>query len=177
MIKNTSLTTSIPTQQFLAASTTGISLNLVSLGEWTKVVRNESNAFLKSKLSDAELEDPEARSEALKDQIEWYEATWKPISKILCPVIDMSQKIYRETGYKIGGYAIHPQSESVVWVGTDTLESVKTTHGAQMITQANQIAALVHVQKMVENNIDSDLVELSRHCQKEKGKAWCDVPS
>ncbi|KAJ3709484.1 hypothetical protein DFJ43DRAFT_1044763 [Lentinula guzmanii] len=38
----------------------------------------------------------------------------------------------------------------------------------QMVTQANQIAALVHVQKMVENNIDSELVELSRHCQKEK---------
>ncbi|KAJ3716255.1 hypothetical protein DFJ43DRAFT_1043402 [Lentinula guzmanii] len=161
----------------------------LSLGEWTKVVRDEFNAFLKSKLSDAELEDPEARSEALKDQIEWYEANLesyiesqkqsgkmgKMLKRILRPVIDMSQKIYRETGYEIGGYAVHPQSESVVWVGTDTLESVKTTHGTQMITQANQIAALVHVQKMVENNIDSELAELSRHCQKEKGKAWRDV--
>ncbi|KAJ3991193.1 hypothetical protein F5050DRAFT_1812827 [Lentinula boryana] len=163
--------------------------NLTRPCQHCKVVRDEFNAFLKSKLSNAELEDPEARSEALKDQIEWYEANLetyiesqkqsgkmgKMLKQILRPVIDMSQKIYCETGYEIGGYAIHPQSESVIWVGTDTLESVKTTHGTQMITQANQIAALVHVQKMVENNIDSELAELSRHCQKEKGKAWRDV--
>ncbi|KAJ3709593.1 hypothetical protein DFJ43DRAFT_1044743 [Lentinula guzmanii] len=154
----------------------------LSLGEWTKVVRDGFNAFLKSKLSDAELEDPEARSEALKDQIEWYEANLetyiksqkqsgkmgKMLKRILCPVIDMSQKIYRETGYEIGGYAIHPQSESVVWVGTDTLESVKTTHGTQMITQSNcrtcphrllKADMVVSVQKMVENNIDKHLID------------------
>ncbi|KAJ3710774.1 hypothetical protein DFJ43DRAFT_1044522 [Lentinula guzmanii] len=121
-----------------------------------------------------QLEDPEARSEALKDQIEWYEANLEPTSKSeavgqdgkdveadSCPVIDMSQKYIVKLDTKL-------ESESVVWVGTDTLESVKTTHGTQMITQSNcrtcphrllKADMVVSVQKMVENNIDKHLID------------------
>ncbi|KAJ3709489.1 hypothetical protein C8R42DRAFT_641630 [Lentinula raphanica] len=48
--------------------------------------------------------------------------------------------------------------------GTDLLETVKATHGTQMIAQATQIASLVQVQKMVDNNIDKQLGELANHC-------------
>ncbi|KAJ3728661.1 hypothetical protein C8R42DRAFT_638389 [Lentinula raphanica] len=59
--------------------------------------------------------------------------------------------------------------ESIAWVGTDLLETVKATHGTQMIAQATQIASLVQVQKMVDNNIDKQLGELANHCVLPKG--------
>jgi hypothetical protein len=58
-------------------------------------------------------------------------------------VTGQARKINRETGYEIGGYAVHPELDSVAWVGTDLLEDVKAKHGTQMHTQATQIAALV----------------------------------
>ncbi|KAJ3709419.1 hypothetical protein DFJ43DRAFT_1162639 [Lentinula guzmanii] len=153
------------------------------LGEWSTFVSKELDKYLKGKLPVDKLKDPDAREEALEEQIEWYHANMdnfieqkkqsgrmgKTLLKILRPIIAMSRKIQRETGYEIGGYAVHSELESVAWVGTDLLETVKATHGTQMITQAMQIASLVQVQKMVDNNIDKKLRELANHCMLPKG--------
>ncbi|KAJ3833279.1 hypothetical protein F5878DRAFT_646067, partial [Lentinula raphanica] len=160
-----------------------VSAETMLLGEWSTFVSQEFDKYLKAKLPADKLKDQDAREEALKEQIEWYNANMdnfverkkqsgrmgKTLLKILRPIIAMSRKIQRETGYEIGGYAVHSELESIAWVGTDLLETVKATHGTQMIAQATQIASLVQVQKMVDNNIDKQLGELANHCVLPKG--------
>ena len=44
----------------------------VSIGEWTQTVRDEMNAFLHTKLSDDQFNNPAAREEALQEQSDWF---------------------------------------------------------------------------------------------------------
>ncbi|KIK64439.1 hypothetical protein GYMLUDRAFT_240983 [Collybiopsis luxurians FD-317 M1] len=129
----------------------------VALSEWTKVVHSEFHAFLKSKLSEEKLNNHNVHEEALNEQILWFNSILesyieckkkkgkigKTLLKILHLVIAMAHKINRETGYEIGGYAVHPELKSVAWVGMDLLEAVKANHSTQMFMQASQIAVLV----------------------------------
>lgn len=75
----------------------------VPVSEWTVVVRNEFDAFLHSKLAKDNFDNPEAREEALEEQITWF---WqhhdafieqsiakgkgtKMVTKILRPIVQM----------------------------------------------------------------------------------------
>ncbi|KAF9056879.1 hypothetical protein BDP27DRAFT_1372989 [Rhodocollybia butyracea] len=149
------------------------------VSEWTVVVRNEFDAFLHSKLAKDNFDNPEAHEEALEEQITWF---WqhhdtfieqsiakgngtKMVTKILRPIVQMANRVYRETGFHIGGYAWHPDVGASIFVGTKTLEKVKSTNGTQMLAQANDIGSCrFSVAKLVERKVEAELAELYRHC-------------
>ncbi|KAF9026990.1 hypothetical protein BDP27DRAFT_1376104 [Rhodocollybia butyracea] len=148
------------------------------VSEWTGVVRNELETFLHSKLSDKDFDKPEARERALEEQTNWF---WEHhdaligetiargkgngmVTKILWPIVQMANRVYRETGFHIGGYAWHPDAGSHIFVGTQTLQKVKATKSTQMLSQVDDIGLQIAVAKLVERKVDSELAELYRHC-------------
>ena len=54
-----------------------------------------------------------------------------------------AEKIHIETGYHIGGYAIHEDREPLTWVATTDLQKIRETRGTQMHAQAADLRALV----------------------------------
>lgn len=54
-----------------------------------------------------------------------------------------AEKIHIETGYHIGGYAIHEDHEPLTWVATTDLQKIRETRGTQMHAQAADLHALV----------------------------------
>ncbi|KAF9070656.1 hypothetical protein BDP27DRAFT_1419680 [Rhodocollybia butyracea] len=118
------------------------------VSEWTGVVHKELDTFLHGKLDNEDFDSPEAWEEALEEQINWYWEHHNALigdmiakgrgstiaTKILRPIVQMANRAYRETGYHIGGYAWHPNTEPSIFVGT------KATNGMQMFSQAQDIA-------------------------------------
>ncbi|KAJ3725524.1 hypothetical protein DFJ43DRAFT_1041500 [Lentinula guzmanii] len=144
----------------------------VKINEWTSVVRDEMNEFLHSKLSDEEFSDPAARENALQEQADWFWARFDSFvedskgkgkrgdamtRRILEPIIRMSNRVYQETGFHIGGYIYHSEIGASIWVGTKALQRVKATNGTQMLTQARHIGTKIA-------HVDAELAALHGHC-------------
>ncbi|KAJ3780478.1 hypothetical protein GGU10DRAFT_337144 [Lentinula aff. detonsa] len=144
----------------------------VKINEWTAVVRDGMNEFLHSKLSDEEFSDPAARENALREQADWFWARFDSFvedskgkgkrgdamtRRILEPIIQMSNRVYQETGFHIGGYIYHSEIGASIWVGTKALQRVKATNGTQMLTQARHIGTKI-------THVDAELAALHGHC-------------
>ncbi|KAJ3780533.1 hypothetical protein GGU10DRAFT_380511 [Lentinula aff. detonsa] len=152
------------------------------ISEWVKIVRDELDIFLHSKLSDEEFDDPAAHEEALQEQIDWFWSRYDKFSeestakgkgdamtrRVLRPIIQMSNRVYRESGFHIGGYIYHPDIGASVWVGTQALQDVKATNGTQMLTQARDIGTQIAVAEMVRRQVDTNLANLHGHCHGKK---------
>ncbi|KAE9389551.1 hypothetical protein BT96DRAFT_946766 [Gymnopus androsaceus JB14] len=110
----------------------------VTASKWTKIVTKEYYAFLQNNLSEGEFHNNEAHRHVLKEQFEWYETNMEnfieakkkkgkvsnSLQKIMRPFIALAEKIHIETGYHIGGYAIHEDHKPLTWVVTTDLQKI-----------------------------------------------------
>ncbi|KAJ3792205.1 hypothetical protein GGU11DRAFT_760951 [Lentinula aff. detonsa] len=128
--------------------------------------------LVESMLSDEEFSDPAARENALQEQADWFWARFDSFvedskgkgkwgdamtRRILEPIIQMSNRVYQETGFHIGGYIYHSEIGASIWVGTKALQRVKATNGTQMLTQARHIGTKIA-------HVDAELAALHGHC-------------
>ncbi|KAF9026575.1 hypothetical protein BDP27DRAFT_1410589 [Rhodocollybia butyracea] len=123
-------------------------LQNMPVSEWTGVVHNKLEIFLRSKLSDKDFDKTKACERALEEQTSWF---WEHHDALI------GETIARGKGNAMVTKILRPIVQM-------TLQKVKATNGTQMLSQADNIGLQIVVAKVVECKVDSKLAELYRHC-------------
>ncbi|KAF9070524.1 hypothetical protein BDP27DRAFT_1362598 [Rhodocollybia butyracea] len=119
------------------------------VSEWTGVVRKELDTFLHGKLDDEDFNSPEAREEALEEQINWY---WEHHDALI------GDMIAKGRGSMIATKILRP----IVQMGPrhwrrSRLQTARSS-------QAQDIGTQIALAQLVERWVESELAELYQHC-------------
>ncbi|KIK55902.1 hypothetical protein GYMLUDRAFT_248301 [Collybiopsis luxurians FD-317 M1] len=135
------------------------------ISQWSKV-----------KLPEDQFHQRDARREALKEQLDWYNdnlASYINEKKKKGNFCINGESIYRKMGLHLGGYILCTErdakgaSATATWVSTPELAQIKERKGTQMYAQAADLEAFLRVQMILMQELDNDLQEVYTKATKE----------
>ncbi|KAJ3793020.1 hypothetical protein GGU11DRAFT_854083 [Lentinula aff. detonsa] len=151
-----------------------------SLSTWNKFLKSKYLEVLRSRLSDDDLNDPEARSRAMKPEVDWYRnyidsyyvaakdtgRVRTSVKQIMRPLVNLAKKINDTTGYHILSFVITTATDSfgrslgAFVAGDDVARLAKEAFESKIVDQIRDLEAYVRLTEIDNRNVSAELSTL-----------------
>ncbi|KAJ3831293.1 hypothetical protein F5878DRAFT_667706 [Lentinula raphanica] len=155
-----------------------------SLSDYNKLLREEYWKTLESRLSVGELQDPKARSRAMKPEVDWYREQVKnyietakesgkvkgTVKAMIRPVLTLAEKLYETSGYHMLGWLINTSSDkfgrsvSAFFAGDHIAKVAKERFGSKMESQVADMETMFKMLEMENRQVDAAVAKLHSAC-------------
>ncbi|KAJ3991378.1 hypothetical protein F5050DRAFT_1812630 [Lentinula boryana] len=161
-----------------------ILLSTDSLSDYNKFLREEYWRTLESRLSPSEIQDPKARSRAMKPEVDWYREqvrnyieTAKESGKVkgtvkamIRPVLTLAQNLYETLGYHMLGWLINTSTDkfgrsvSAFFAGDHIAKVAKERFGSKMESQVVDMETMFRMLEMENQEVEASVAKLHSEC-------------
>ncbi|KAJ3978940.1 hypothetical protein F5890DRAFT_1559433 [Lentinula detonsa] len=151
-----------------------------SLSTWNKFLKSKYLEVLKSRLSDDNLNDPEARSRAMKPEVDWYRDyvdsyfvaakdtghVRTSVKRIMRPLVNLAKKINDTSGYHILSFVITTATDrfgrslSAFVAGDEVARLAKEAFESKIVDQIRDLEAYVRLTEINNRNVSMELSTL-----------------
>ncbi|KAJ3746995.1 hypothetical protein EV360DRAFT_89890 [Lentinula raphanica] len=155
-----------------------------SLSDYNKLLREEYWKTLESRLSVGELQDPKARSRAMKPEVDWYREQVKnyietakesgkikgTVKAMIRPVLTLAEKLYETSGYHMLGWLINTsgdkfgRSVSAFFAGDHIAKVAKERFGSKMESQVADMEMMFKMLELENRHVDAAVAKLHSEC-------------
>ncbi|KAJ3990868.1 hypothetical protein F5050DRAFT_1880362 [Lentinula boryana] len=155
-----------------------------SLSDYNKFLREEYWRTLESRLSPSEIQDPKARSWAMKPEVDWYREqvrnyieTAKESGKVkgtvkamIRPVLTLAQNLYETSGYHMLGWLINTSTDkfgcsvSAFFAGDHIAKVAKEWFGSKMESQVADMETMFRMLEMENQEVEASVAKLHSEC-------------
>ncbi|KAJ3782493.1 hypothetical protein GGU10DRAFT_335487, partial [Lentinula aff. detonsa] len=147
-----------------------------SLSTWNKFLKSKYLEVLRSRLSDDDLNDPEARSKAMKPEVDWYRnyinsyyvaakdtgRVRTSVKQIMRPLVNLAKKINDTTGYHILSFVITTATDSfgrslsAFVAGDEVARLAKEAFESKIVDQIRDLEAYVRLTEIDNRNVSAE---------------------
>ncbi|KAJ3741828.1 hypothetical protein DFH05DRAFT_1461916 [Lentinula detonsa] len=151
-----------------------------SLSTWNKFLKSKYLEVLKLRLSDDNLNDPEAHSRAMKPEVDWYRDyvdsyfvaakdtghVRTSVKRIMRPLVNLAKKINDTSGYHILSFVIttatdrFSRSLSAFVAGDEVARLAKEAFESKIVDQIRDLEAYVRLTEINNRNVSMELSTL-----------------
>ncbi|KAJ3732469.1 hypothetical protein DFJ43DRAFT_1039329 [Lentinula guzmanii] len=151
-----------------------------SLTDWNQFLREKYMEVLQSRLSENDINDPEARSRAMKPEVDWYRDQMdsyftsakdsgqmrNTVKQIMRPLGALARKINDTTGYHIFSFLISTATDrsgcslSAFLAGDDQAKIAKETFQSKIIDQIRDLESYVRLVELDSRHVTAELSAL-----------------
>ncbi|KAJ3990810.1 hypothetical protein F5050DRAFT_1716599, partial [Lentinula boryana] len=142
-----------------------------SLSTWNKFLKSKYLEVLKSRLSNNDLNDPKARSRAMKPEVDWYcdyvdsyfvaakdtGHVRTSVKRIMRPLVNLAKKINDTSGYHILSFVITTATDRF---GDEVARLAKEAFESKIVDQIRDLEAYVQLTEINNCNVSMELSTL-----------------